>query len=75
MLDQQPDHAKGIDRLKFSSGLSFAIFAFFTFAHKDGSSFGIFAADMVSLFGCLTFVLVTALVIRTALRWKRQKAN
>jgi hypothetical protein len=63
------------DWLKFSCGVSFATFAFFSFAHKDGSSFAIFAADMVSLFGCLTLVLVLALAVRTALRWKRQKSD
>jgi len=61
------------DWLKACCGFSFFIFALFSFGEKDGSTFGKTASNIMSLFGLLTFVLVVALAIRTALRWKRQK--
>jgi len=61
------------DWLKASCVFSFLLFALFSFGEKDGSTFARTATNIMSLFGLLTFVLVVALAIRTALRWKRQK--
>jgi len=65
---EEPDYIKGIDRLKFSCGMSFAIFAFASILPKDGSSFGEFAANTQSIFGLLTVVLVLVLMRRSALQ-------
>jgi hypothetical protein len=74
MLDE-PEYVKEIDRLRFCCGLSFAIFLFVHFLPRDGSSFSDFADNMGTLFGSLTIVLLVALVVRAALRWKRQNPN
>jgi hypothetical protein len=71
----RPDNKGNMNQLKFFFFLCLAVSMFLNVVSDDDSSTGRNLADLGMLFSFLTLVLMTALIIRSFLRWKRLDSN
>lgn len=67
---EEPEYLRGFDKLKFALGVSLATTVALFFVPR-GSSTGVLADNLSTIFGPLTLALIIAMIVRVILRRKR----